>query len=90
MPQNFEQQPSFSGPQRGVPYGFNTGNMYSNVPPGSQQPLGNVFGQPIVQDMALQYGQQVWTYVFLIGFVLSLFIISFSWRVQEKLWCSKI
>lgn len=59
MPQNFEQPQNFGGPQQGVPYGFNTGGMYTNVTPRPQAPMGSVFGQPIVQDMALQYGQQV-------------------------------
>lgn len=62
VPQSFEQPQNFGGPQQNVPYGFNTGGMYTNVPPGPQPQLGNVFGQPIVQDMALQYGQQVRIY----------------------------
>src|SRR5699024_4234320 len=42
-------------------YGFNQPGPYSNAPPTTSQFGGAVFGQPIVQDMAMQYGQQVCT-----------------------------
>lgn len=40
-------------------YGFNAPGPYPNVPPITNAQFGGVFGQPMVQDMALQYGQQV-------------------------------
>ncbi|KAJ3649239.1 hypothetical protein Zmor_020992 [Zophobas morio] len=64
--QNFANQ-QFTTPNQnyGVPqgnppvYGFNQPGPYSNVPPTPNAQFGTVFGQPIVQDMALQYGQQL-------------------------------
>jgi hypothetical protein len=40
-------------------YGFNAPGPYPNVPPTTNAQFGGVFGQPMVQDMALQYGQQL-------------------------------
>lgn len=58
--QNFE--PGYAAPKP-APYGFNPqAAPYANAPSGvgTQMPqLGNVFGQPVVQDMAFQYSQQV-------------------------------
>lgn len=59
VPQNFEQQAYPATPKPTGTYGFNPNVPYSNVPTGPQAPIGNVFGQPIVQDMAYQYGQQL-------------------------------
>lgn len=59
--QGFEQ-PGYATP-KAAPYGFNPqASPYPSATPnaGPQTPqLGNVFGQPVVQDMAFQYGQQV-------------------------------
>lgn len=60
--QGFEQ-PGYATPKP-APYGFNPQQQtpYPNAAPSAgpqMPPMGNVFGQPIVQDMAFQYGQQV-------------------------------
>lgn len=48
-----------AGTPKPAPYGF-TPQQQTPFPGPQQVPqMGNVFGQPIVQDMALQYGQQV-------------------------------
>lgn len=49
-------QQAFPSPNE-MPPNFNPNNPYVNTP--SQTQIGNVFAQPIVQDMAFQYGQQV-------------------------------
>lgn len=58
--QSFDQ--ANYGTPKTAPYGFNP-QQQTPYPSGTQGPqipqMGNVFGQPIVQDMAFQYGQQV-------------------------------
>ncbi|XP_044264912.1 protein YIF1B [Tribolium madens] len=63
--QNFANQSFNSSQNYGVPpsnpqmYGFNPAPPYPNAQPPPNPQFGGVFGQPIVQDMALQYGQQL-------------------------------
>lgn len=53
--QAVHQQPF--APPGDLPPNFNPNNPYMNTTPQTQ--LGGVFSQPIVQDMALQYGSQL-------------------------------
>lgn len=57
--QGFEQ-PAFATPKPAA-YGFNPQQQTPFTTAATPQvpPIGNVFGQPIVQDMAFQYGQQL-------------------------------
>ncbi|KAF2904786.1 hypothetical protein ILUMI_01389 [Ignelater luminosus] len=54
--QGVPPQQAYPSPNE-MPPNFNPSNPYMNAP--SQTQIGNVFTQPIVQDMAFQYGQQL-------------------------------
>jgi hypothetical protein len=58
--QAFSPNQNYGGPQSNPQmYGFNAPGPYPNVPSTTNAQFGGVFGQPMVQDMALQYGQQL-------------------------------
>lgn len=80
-------QQTYAMPTPPMQANFAPSNPYFNSPPQTQ--LGNVFAQPIVQDMALQYGQQVCTYFChrMYG-VINIFV--FSWQTQEKPLSNKV
>lgn len=62
-------------PVKDIPYAMDTQKSYTNIP--QQQMLQTnmaVFSQPVVQDMALQYGSQV---VFFVVSLLNFFNTQF-------------